>query len=769
MAIRDRLALTLGGWLGERIELEGPPTGWPLMARLRLPDRDLRIAVYLGQIGPSGRPGREAERRIQNPSAKHPISRHPERALLLLGLDLSDRAAPVVVLWNAHLRIGRTTRFSAFVPSNVIEAARSAGWHVHESTSGEHIVACTPDHLTDAVAHLLHEAESMVDDDNELDYEGLAAAMSALSQGEVPDTFPRSPSPFEADDIDWNTNQWLTYVCEIQHWLVLDHAMDISDGPPSAAEDLFVGLGSNAPSECFRVEDGTVSLSPAGFTRLDSRLSRAQSRRDSFQQDLADDFGIKQATRRWLARWEDEPEPPDISTVEVHAKVTTWTIKWFMDLADAGRLELNPSYQRDVVWATSDSQKLLDSVLRGIPLPSIILNQRRQSRVQEIVDGKQRLTAILRFMGLHPDGVEYARSKCTADATFDLYLSDYRKWRRMLGIRSPEERKHCLPFKLSTYKDDPLSHLSGRYYCEVTEERVNIQGNEEALEDVFKGPSDYKIPVILYQKTDLQQIHRVFGLYNKQGKQLNAEELRNAVYHHLDLTKLLLVLGGDSSRPDDLVPYAAEIRLHLVPETLHELQVGSSRFHRTKLASWVAAILLHAPNRGKKGITTPSTSGFIDSMLDAISEDHAHSMRNLENLQALARTMTQGAALLQQLNGEEYAFDKRFVSTKNDGIRWDDLPAVAAWTACTLAAVAGRTPDGGEDVAEPVRIFTAATPPLEKQQRDTQWAYLARTILALLTAMQVDLGELERRLKRRLGFTCLPTLREVAALKIKLE
>ena len=52
------------------------------------------------------------------------------------------------------------------------------------------------------------------------------------------------------------------------------------------------------------------------------------------------------------------------------------------------------------------------------------------------MDGKQRLTAILRFMGCHPDGVAFARSISNDDAPMELYESNYKKWRRKLGLKA---------------------------------------------------------------------------------------------------------------------------------------------------------------------------------------------------------------------------------------------------------------------------------------------------------------------------------------------
>lgn len=765
---RANLAAELVELLGDTVRPESPLSGWPLLATVRSGEQWLRVAAYLGKVGPSGRKGREDERRIQNPSKHHPIEPIAGRVPLLLGIDTPLDGEPALVLWNAEARHGRKTRYSAFLHINDLETARTRGLCDRLSASGERILAFAPDLLPEALALHLGENTPMIEDEDELDLEGLASALSALSQGDVPDSFPLSPSPFEPEDIDWSSNEWLTFVREVQHWLVLDQDIDLTCGPTPAADDIFSGLGVASPTECYVEREGVVALTPTGFSRLEARVSLAQSRKDAFDLDLSEDFGSKQATRRWQATWEDEPDAPDTGTVEVHAKVDAWPVKWFKDLVDEESLELNPSYQRDRVWSTSDSQKLVDSVLRGIPLPSIILNQRMDSHDQEIVDGKQRLTAILRFMGCHPEGVRYAQQKSTVEASFEMFQSDYRRWRRLLGIKSPEETKHCLPFRLSTYKNDGLSHLSGLYYCEITKEIINIQGEEEQARKLFAGTSNYRIPVILYKNTDLQQIHRVFGLYNKQGKQLNAEELRNAIHHHLDLTKLLLVLGGDSSRPEELVPFAADLDLAVVPATLHELQVGDSRFHRTKLSSWVASILLHEPNRGDRGIKTPSTAGFINAMLEAVTSNSSHPMHDRDNLRNLATAMTTGAAILRELAGEEYAFSPKFVNKKGDGIRWEDLPTVSAWTACTLAAVLGKTPDDAKDLGDAVRDATEARPPLEKQQSRTQWGYLARTTFELLAAMEIDEDELERNLKQALGFTCLPTLRDIDALDIKL-
>lgn len=748
--------------------MEDDSSGWPLLGRLRASSDWLPVAIYLGQIGPSGRASRPTERRIQNPASCRPILPDSARLPLLIGLSPPDGQETVLVAWDAGQRLRRSTRYSAFLDQSDLQSARVRGLNTRLASNGERILAFTPNQLGAALDALRGDFVPM--DEEELDLEGLSEVLATLSEGQTPNSFSIDPTPFEADEVDWETNGWLASFQEVQDWLVLDERLDLGGGPAQAATDLFLGLGAEAPDSCFAVTDGVAHLNGFGFTKLEDRLSRAQKAKAAFEQDLSDGIGLAQATRRWKEIWEDEVDTA-AGTVEVHAEVDTWKIRDFKEKAEAGRLELNPSYQRDVVWSNSDSQKLVDSVLRGIPLPSIILNKRRDSRVHEIVDGKQRLTALLRFMGKHPEGVAFAKRMSTPKAPFELYESNYRKWRRALGIKSSDERKHCLPFNLPTYdKGDTLEPLSRKYYCEIVQEKVTIQGAEEEIEEVFDGTSKaYLIPVIVYKDTDLDQIHKVFGLYNKQGKQLNAEELRNAIFHELDLTRLMLAISGDGHDPSGLVAFADQVSMGLVPDMLHELQVGSSRFHRTKIVSWVAAVMLHAPKRGPKGIMTPSTAGFIDGLLKTIATDRAHPMREIPRLITLGNALSDGATFLNELRAEEEAFAPSFTHKKSEGARWEDLPAVAAWTACTLATIGGLGAESAPEVCDRVRAATEFRSPLNKQQSSSQWGYIARTVLELLEAMEVDLDHLDSRLGEVFGFSCLATLKAVDSLNIALD
>jgi hypothetical protein len=62
-----------------------------------------------------------------------------------------------------------------------------------------------------------------------------------------------------------------------------------------------------------------------------------------------------------------------------------------------GQFIVNRTYQRKLVWTHSEKVRLLDSMLRGYPIPLIMLLQTERNQY-EIIDGMQRLNAIFAFI-----------------------------------------------------------------------------------------------------------------------------------------------------------------------------------------------------------------------------------------------------------------------------------------------------------------------------------------------------------------------------------
>ena len=70
------------------------------------------------------------------------------------------------------------------------------------------------------------------------------------------------------------------------------------------------------------------------------------------------------------------------------------------DWADNERLELRPDFQRNEVWTQAAQIMLIDTILKGIPIPKIYIKSivQNEKTYRIVVDGQQRLTAILKFI-----------------------------------------------------------------------------------------------------------------------------------------------------------------------------------------------------------------------------------------------------------------------------------------------------------------------------------------------------------------------------------
>ena len=83
---------------------------------------------------------------------------------------------------------------------------------------------------------------------------------------------------------------------------------------------------------------------------------------------------------------------------------------------------LSPKFQRRRVWPTKARAFLIDTILRGLPIPKIYMRQhldvRSSKTIHEVVDGQQRLSAVLDFrtdrLQLSPDNSEYPKKTFTA-------------------------------------------------------------------------------------------------------------------------------------------------------------------------------------------------------------------------------------------------------------------------------------------------------------------------------------------------------------------
>jgi uncharacterized protein with ParB-like and HNH nuclease domain len=153
----------------------------------------------------------------------------------------------------------------------------------------------------------------------------------------------------------------------------------------------------------------------------------------------------------------------------------------------SGSLLVNRKYQRKLVWTVAEKERLIGSILKGYPIPLILLAERPQiygSGKYEIIDGMQRLNAIFSFI---------ENSFAFSEKYFDVDEFSYAK-----QIADDGE------FEVIKKETERLARKS--------------------CADIL----DYQLAVTIYTAMEEEDITEVFGRINSSGKHLSRQERRQA-------------------------------------------------------------------------------------------------------------------------------------------------------------------------------------------------------------------------------------------------
>ncbi len=630
-----------------------------------------------------------------------------------------------------------------------------------------------------------NDAVQMEREDFEATCAKIGDQLAELSSVDVPAPGYRARTEqFSPEDVDFASNTWLLRILDVQGWL--NPSSEVSKAtaegePANCARELFVAIGASNPQECYQLVGDVAAITSIGAELLGARLDIARQLQLSYLEHL-ETHSRKEAKEQWAEAWDEESDTEVPAPEPIRAKSDTWRISDFWGRASHNQLNLTPSYQRGDVWPTRDAQKLIESILRGIPLPSIILlKPKSDGRVAsrwEVVDGKQRLTSILRFMGEHPKAVErvsQADREHPGKNLKELFKTDYRKfkrqWKLVLGeaLTERKEAEYYYPFRLpqsSPALQGVLAPLAGRYYKEIQEYLIEVGDGRETVKDVFEMASVYKVAIIEYSDATPRQIHEVFHLYNRQGKHLNAEEIRNALFHEVDLVRLVLVASGDNPDVATLAAYVSSGNRELLVEIsrhLDEYRFGAARYRRTKLLSWLYALLLQ-PSESNGALVVRSTAKQIDSLFSAISEDRqgiGTSHRLAEY--AVLNGLVSDTAKCFESHSSADCWDPAF-KDDDKGQKWQELQLVASLLGVfLLGEVSEDTLDVLDQHRDGLLAFTKAHRRPVKTQNATQWSFIGEVALGILATTKVDLDNLNTVLLRKYGISCLPTLKAAQA------
>lgn len=172
---------------------------------------------------------------------------------------------------------------------------------------------------------------------------------------------------------------------------------------------------------------------------------------------------------------------------------TDWTVETLINQTKKGNIDLNPNFQRRDAWGFDAKSKLIESLIIGIPVPPIILAEKKEKKNSYIVlDGKQRLLTINQFFS-------------------DISESD-----------DTLENNDFINFKLKSL--DFLKGLNGLNLKEIS------NSDDPSFSDYTNSLENQSIRTIIIKNwPDEEYLYSVFLRLNTGSKPLSAQELRQAL------------------------------------------------------------------------------------------------------------------------------------------------------------------------------------------------------------------------------------------------
>ncbi|NOK18830.1 DUF262 domain-containing protein [Corallococcus carmarthensis] len=184
-------------------------------------------------------------------------------------------------------------------------------------------------------------------------------------------------------------------------------------------------------------------------------------------------------------------------TTILNRESNTITIANFWENHLLGKYNFNPPYQRHSVWTDDKQSFFIDSILRNFPVPPIFLHQHIDDTtgrtMYDVIDGKQRLTSLIRFI----------ENKIPVSNEFNIG---------------------------DTAADNDDHQVAGAYFRDL---------DNESLSDYKKRFWRYVLPIEYVDTTSTEIIDDIFDRLNRNGEPLTGQELRNARYHGSELIQLV--------------------------------------------------------------------------------------------------------------------------------------------------------------------------------------------------------------------------------------
>lgn len=282
-------------------------------------------------------------------------------------------------------------------------------------------------------------------------------------------------------------------------------------------------------------------------------------------------------------------------------------------------LNLSPAFQRKSVWKDKDRQLLIQSLLRGFPIPAIFLYSRNDNGHlhYDVIDGKQRLETMLRFLGA-------MRGAFTVKA-------------EVPGLEGVQQ----------------ISASS-------------MKRNRQHMAKIRPALQSYRVPVIEVNG-ELGDIVELFVRINSTGKPLTPQEKRNAKYSGSDLLKAATMLANKlESKFDELGVFSAAQKsrmkhVEFAAELVMSMQANDVINKKAALDKVMASATVPPAQIKKSAARAYTAVNRVARMFPDLSTTRLHQVVDFYSLVVLiAKLESEGAILI----------DK-----KRNALAWDLLRA----------------------------------------------------------------------------------------------
>ncbi|NBX65386.1 MAG: DUF262 domain-containing protein [Proteobacteria bacterium] len=179
-----------------------------------------------------------------------------------------------------------------------------------------------------------------------------------------------------------------------------------------------------------------------------------------------------------------------------------------------GDLDLNPEFQRSLVWPGTDQTRFIDSLIKQLPIPSMCFGLDYKTQKWIVIDGLQRISTIVRFL----DGGDWVLAELS----------------------------------------DVTPAIQGKSVAALKQKHSDLHA-------FYKRVENLSIPITVLRcdfskESHMEYLFTIFHRLNSGGKKLNNQEIRNCIFQgtfndllkELDLflpwRKLNNMKKGDSER-----------------------------------------------------------------------------------------------------------------------------------------------------------------------------------------------------------------------------